>query len=470
MAEATRMKKVTKSEEEVYRCFYCDKKKHRTAFYKHSVHYNKSGITPICKQCANDMANRVEYGLSNGVTLDSMLFVLRLMDKPFIKAVFDSADRMTKDPSLDATHTRTIFGNYISILSKTKYADATWEDTEAVRTKEILEDNGEDTRKIEMPKDLDLIEESEANRKDCIRLIGYDPFLSEPEADRPFLYAQMIKYLDASAEANEDAMKVSSIIQIVKSYHQASKIDIVISSITSDPKQLLDNASILKSLHTTQKTLMDTALSLAKDNGISFAHNNNNSKGANTLSGKLKKMKELNLREIEVNGFDIGTSGGMKQVADISNASILSQIRLNENDIPEMIADQRILIEKWEKIAFKASEQARILLRENQDLKAYIERIGEGNVLKDRSFLLDDEGGVNSPDIYEDEYQDIMRQDGYGDIWSLDEDERSKELLDGDRVDVDYEELDNDDDVEVDPDDIVGEEMYEAETVEGNQE
>ena len=450
-------KKTTTSTEDVYRCFYCDKRKHKTAFYKHEVYYNKSGLSPICKQCANDLANRVEYGVANGVTIESMLLTLRLMDKPFIKAIFDKADRAAKDPSMDAKHTRTIFGHYCSILAVTEYGNGTWADSDQTEVVDEKFKHLMDAPALPQSEQEAADKEAEINKNDCIRLIGYDPFVNEPERDKPLLYAQMIKYLDSSPESNEDAMKVSSIIQIVKAYYQAGKIDDVISSITADPKELLENAATLKSLQTTQKTLMDTALSLAKDNGISFAHNNNNSKGANTLSGKLKKMKELDLREIEVNAFDVGTASGMRQVADISNASILDQIRLNENDIPEMIADQRILIEKWERTAFKASEQARILLRENQDLKEYLRSIGKEDVLRDRSFVLDDKGGVNDPDIHEDEFQNMMREDGQGDIWSLEEDATAEEALDKDRIDVDYAiEDDDDDDFVVDPDDIMG--------------
>lgn len=439
----------------IYRCFYCNKEKSQTAFYQHKVFYNKSGLSPICKQCASDIANRVEYGVTQGATIDSMLLALRLMDMPFIQDIFNEADRVAKSPTSEGTQNKTIFGHYISILAVTKYSNSTWDDTE--RT---LSDVSAQRKEIKKTKAAEVVgevaEEAEQNKKDCLRLMGYDVFANEPDEDKPYLYSQLIKYLDASPEANEDAMKVASIVQIVKSYYQASKINDVIAEIIANPETILDNASTLKSLQSTQKTLMDTALSLAKDNGISFAHNNNNSKGANTLSGKLKKMKELNLREIEVNTFDIGTSEGMRKVADISNASILGQIRLNENDIPEMIADQRILIEKWEEVAYKASEQARLLLRENSDLKDYIRSIGKGDILEDRSFVIDAEGGVNDTDLLDDEFRKSMEESQI-DIWADAEsaagesDEESAMVSDEDdeEIIVDPEDITSEDDEEV---------------------
>ena len=315
-----------------YRCFYCDREKRKSAFYMHNVKYCKSGISPICKQCANDIANRVENGVTLGVTIDSLLTALRLMDMPFVQDIFDEAVRVMKDPTIqEARQQKTIFGHYISLMAMSKYTNSTWDDTEKTLADVVAERRQAKRDKVKAELG-EVLDDAAINRKDCLRLLGYDPFINESEDDKPYLYSQLIKYLDASPEANEDAMKVASIIQIVKSYYQASKINDVIAELIAEPNTLLENASTLKSLQSTQKTLMDTALSLAKDNGISFAHNNNNSKGANTLSGRLKKMKELNLREIEVNAFDVGTSEGMRKVADISNASILQQIHREAAD------------------------------------------------------------------------------------------------------------------------------------------
>ena len=87
-------------------------------------------------------------------------------------------------------------------------------------------------------------------------------------------------------------------------------------------------------------------------------------------------MKEMNLREQETNLYDVEYSAGLSQVADISNASIVKQIRLDENDYNDMINQQRDLINKYKKIADEYEEKARILLRENLDLKDLIKSKG----------------------------------------------------------------------------------------------
>ena len=78
----------------------------------------------------------------------------------------------------------------------------------------------------------------------------------------------------------------------------------------------------------------------------------------------------------ELNAFDIGTCEGMKQVADISNASIIKQLHLDESDYTEMLAQQREMLVKLQTQADKKTEEARILLRENIDLKRFIEDKG----------------------------------------------------------------------------------------------
>ena len=78
----------------------------------------------------------------------------------------------------------------------------------------------------------------------------------------------------------------------------------------------------------------------------SVNHNNNKSKGANTLSGKSKELKRIGLRSAEMNAFDIGTCKGMQQVAEISEAARHKQINIT-------VCIQSNLYEKIHRIAGK---------------------------------------------------------------------------------------------------------------------
>jgi hypothetical protein len=100
---------------------------------------------------------------------------------------------------------------------------------------------------------------------------------------------------------------------------------------------------------------------MAKDNGISVNHNNNKSKGGNTLNGIVKKLNEIGLSSAEINLFDLETCDAMKQIADFSNRSILDQLMFDENDYTDMISQQRDLIKKLDDVLITLRENNRLL-------------------------------------------------------------------------------------------------------------
>ena len=198
-------------------------------------------------------------------------------------------------------------------------------------------------------------------------MLGYDPFEKEQEEDKPLLYSQLIGYLDTSGE-NDDMMRTSSAITIVRGFLQQSKLDDMIAKAMSSPNVTNKSGEIKTYLDSKQK-VASTVSQLAEQSCLSLKHNKNQSKGENTWTGKIKKIKELNLREGEVNGFDIATCKGMQQVMDLSNASILKQLALDESEYSSIIAEQRKLVTKLTSERDSYKEISRILLRENLDLK-----------------------------------------------------------------------------------------------------
>ena len=94
------------------------------------------------------------------------------------------------------------------------------------------------------------------------------------------------------------------------------------------------------------------------------------------IEDKVENLIEPKVQELGYNLYDVEYSAGLSQVADISNASIIKQIKLDENDYTDMLSQQRELINKYKKIADEHEEKARILLRENIDLKEMIKSKG----------------------------------------------------------------------------------------------
>lgn len=64
---------------------------------------------------------------------------------------------------------------------------------------------------------------------------------------------------------------------------------------------------------------------------------------------------------MKVNLFDINTSDAMKQVADLSNKSIMEQLNFDANDYTEMIKDQREMIRNTKSKLDTVQEENRLL-------------------------------------------------------------------------------------------------------------
>jgi len=215
--------------------------------------------------------------------------------------------------------------------------------------------------------------ECDKNRKDVIRLLGYDPFEGEKIEDQPLLYSQLIGYLDSGGDGNDDIMRTSSAITIVRGFSQQAKIDDKIAKAMANTNV---NTAELKTLLDAKKNLSATISQLAEQSCLSLKHNKNASKGENTWTGKIKKLRDMDLRDAEVNGFDIGTCRGMQQVLDISDASIMKQLALDESEWSDMVAEQRQMLTKVQKQRDIYREINRVILRENLDLRDTLEENG----------------------------------------------------------------------------------------------
>lgn len=289
-------------------------------------------------------------------------------DKPFLEKIWESSVTELNTKS-GAGNCKDLWSIYMRNISGPQYKMLRWRDGDVFavfKNDEAM--SNEEIESSEASRNQQIREEYHKNRDDVIRLIGYDPFINEMEKDKPLLYSQLIGFLDTGGDSNDDMMRVSSAISIVRGFLQIEKIDDMIASLMKGPINT-NNVGTIKSLQDTKQKVNSTVTNLAAESCLSLKNNKNASKGENTWTGKIKKLKDLNLREAEVNGFDIGTCRGMQQVMDLSNASILKQLHLDESEYSDMLAEQRQMITDLNKERDNYKEISRILLRENLDLK-----------------------------------------------------------------------------------------------------
>lgn len=370
-------------------CYLCDTHKSKDGFYMSTDPLNKSGLTPICRECTRKIVFKVgKDGVEHEPDKESIRLALRYLNKPFLEKVWDSSIQETENLASGKVKSN-VWNAYIRQISMGQYNTLTYADSDGFikykqddinKKEEITEE-----KLIETHAGLDTYDSFLKNKEDVIRLLSYDPFEKEDISDQPFLYSQLLGLLDSSEDANEDMMRTSSAISIVRGFLQQSKIDDTVAKLMCDVSNIEKNSATIKSLQESKGKITSVITSLAQDSCISLKHNKNAKKGENTWTGKIKKIKSLNLRDAEVNGFDIDTCRGMQQVQEISDASIMKQLALDESEWSDMIAEMRVTNTSLRREKDAYQEINRILLRENLDLRDTLKEkdLLDENTLKD---------------------------------------------------------------------------------------
>ena len=357
--------------EEKYVCLHCGKLKKRSEFYVSRDPAVTVGIAMPGKECAEKIARNYnpktgEYG---DVTPASLQRACEYLDVPFLNKLWDSAVSQVHDETHERVRSN-VWKAYIKdVNSLQQYAGMRWRDGDVFKSSGSEESF--DIQENALDPNSEQYLTYKKNKKAVIDFVGWDPFRNYPREDElPLLYAQLLTFLDD--ETKNDGQKLNAVIQIVKLFNQAEKINAAIDELQTDTKKIISNSAAVKTLREAASKAISDANALAKDNGISVNFNNNKSKGANTLSGKMKDLVNIGLREAKINTYDIATCEGMKQVALINEECRHKQIGYDEN-IAQEIKDIKVeLVEKLTKERDEAVETARKLLLENKDLKDFL--------------------------------------------------------------------------------------------------
>lgn len=370
---ATTSQKAAEEKEE-YLCYCCGEKKKKTSFYTTTDPFNGVGVNPFCKLCIEKIARNYnsKSGQYGEVTKASLCDALERMDLPYKEKLWDSSYNEVHDPTLKQPKTN-VWSAYIKNVKLPQYNGERWRNSDMFKEGTSVKPDTED--KIASTMTPEVLDECKTNKRDLIRLIGYDPFANYPvEQDLPVLYAQIISFIDE--ETKNDGMKMNAVIQIVQAFNQIQKLNDAINELLADTKKLNSNNGTIKQHSDTIAKLLSGANALAKDNGISVNFNNSKSKGQNTLTGKMKDLDQIGFRAAKINMYDVEYCKGMQQVAEISAKAQVDQIGFDENVMNEINNIRRELVDTLQKERDKAVERARLLLVENRDLKAFLKEKG----------------------------------------------------------------------------------------------
>lgn len=353
----------------IIRCPMCGKNRTVKEFYKSNspLYSNNYSVMVFCKDCVFSTYD-VYYHILKDIR-KSVLITCMKFDIPFSDPDYDGATKQYVNNQ--NSHMFKIYMTKINSLGA-RNNGATGFDPRFI----FDIDNGKKdsiTNALEFEvKDLDyniqLTERDIQVKSDVIRLMGYDPFAGYSNFDQKFLYNELITYLDE--DLLDDAFKLSQILQLVNNNNQIRKIDLVIATLSNNTKTLISNQGEIKSLSSTKSQIVGSTDKIAKENSISVKNRGDKKAGKSTLTYMMKDYRELGFENAEVDYYDQLKGLGMKHAADISNKSMLEQLRLDENDFDNIIKEQRILIQNLQSELDESLEnnrQLRIKLKLDSD-------------------------------------------------------------------------------------------------------
>lgn len=363
------------------RCAMCGLVKDKDKYFYLDTDPQMGGhsFSRICRDCARAIAHRrTEDGEDQEPTLESVQTALMYLNKPFIESLWNSSVQESEN-MVSGKNRWTPWNAYIKNVQMVNYVGMTYKDSDHLKDLKTakVSKSTKSVSKGKMLKEhegMDTYDSFEKNKADVIRLLDYDPYEKELISDQPFLYAQLLMLMDSNQNQEMDMIRVSSAISITRNFLQASKLDDTIAKLMADTHELSANAATIKSLQDSKQKVMNIITNLAAESCLSLKNSKTATRGDNTWTGRIKKIKDLNL--FETNGFDIATCKGMQQVQEISDASIMKQLALDDSDWSDMVAEMRTTITELRKERDQYKEINRIILKENLGLKDTLEENG----------------------------------------------------------------------------------------------
>lgn len=333
-----------KIEKNKYVCQTCGVEKNEDQFYKSkwTKVWNMSNKHVLfCKECINKLMS--EYTARYGEET-ALAICLALLDMPFNPSTYRSIIMNNSIFSI---------GLYIRLLN-----GRVWQYKCGAAT--IVENQlSKSADEVKEEVEAKWSKSDKQNMKFAISVIGYDPFddCGMTDNDRKYCFNILAGYCDTEG-IQEDGHKIQSVIQITQSQLQCRKLD---EMINAELLATCPNENRIKNLTATKTQLIDSITKVAKDNNLSSNYNDGSKAGHNTLSEKIKQLTKDGYEDMKVNLFDINTSDAMKQVADLSNKSIMEQLNFDANDYTEMIKDQREMIRNTKSKLDTVQEENRLL-------------------------------------------------------------------------------------------------------------
>lgn len=374
------------------KCTCCHKEKKVTDFYiSNSPLYSLDKRVPVCKECCKTSS----LNKDGTIDFEKLKDLLRNIDKPlYFDLLYSSEKSVKKENSYLSDeevsfHGIEILQKYFTLVVARQDKAKSYSDAEK---EGFIHQNSNRTKKEKeeiLNRYSDLINQCSINNKSnkknqiqinnkrtiwtdkdiqnknyAIEVVGYDPFDEYPEEGRKFLFNQLSPYLEDDSNV-DDAYKLSQILQIIKNNFQIDTCDKKMAQL--DP---LKDADSIKTLSGIKNQLVQSNDKIAKENEISVKNRSDKAAGKSTLTYLMRDLREKNFDKAEADYYDQLRSTGTRWAVDMSIKSIKQNGIFDENDKKEIYEMQLDLIDSLNQQVDELKEKVRLLLLENDRLKA----------------------------------------------------------------------------------------------------
>lgn len=339
--------------EKTYNCVRCGQMKAESSFYESPssnfwLIVKSKGL--VCKNCMTEIFDKYKSEYNSKI---ATIACCAILDVPYSEFAYESV----------ASKENYTFGNYLIKIKTGIYKSQNFinsfinnelvPQSNIIAKESSIEDNGDNR-----------------NKKFALSVVGYDPFCdsSLSDVDKKKAYNMLASYCELP-NVEDNSHTIQTVIQIVEQQIQIeilnSKINhLLVAGCTSDDDKLLQGYI------SSRKNIQDCIVKMAESSNIAASKNSGANTNKNTLAIKMKEMLDDQVEEAQPNLFNIKWCEAARQIANISNKSILEQLDLQDNDYADMVKKQREIITKQE-------EQIDVLEEENRNLKNQLLRMGE---------------------------------------------------------------------------------------------
>lgn len=340
-----------------YKCVCCGEERPDRDFYKAintKIWMQSDRRVLVCHDCVDKLFK--EYRAKVGER-GALMATCAFLDIPFAERAYQAV------LNSDLTGGTLQIGHYVRTLNQPLYNRksflTTIMDGDLGGGREEIQREEKDP-KVKLaeyaPSETDL-----QNRRFVIETLGYDPLAGTTgegmsEVSKSYGYNILSSYLEDETILN-DGFRLASVIDIAVMQVQARRISELIDA---EMNKVEPERSTIDMLTASRKRMTDAINKVAADNGISSRYAKEGTT-RNCFTDKMREMSERGVESVAPNVFDVRTSDVMKQIADLSNKSIIEQLGLGDAEYADMIKQQRELITDLQSKLDAATEENRIL-------------------------------------------------------------------------------------------------------------